>query len=117
MLIYHISIVQERKRGELNQPSKELQTLNNTTRYARNGTTLYSCSFLLGKKNNNDNNNNDNNNIANSTEYKDMIKNYISPINICEPYPVKAKPSLTIWVLSNEQGIWKSYWTEVGLHT
>ena len=50
MLIYHISIVQERKRGELNQPSKELQTLNNTTRYARNGTTLYSCSFLLGKK-------------------------------------------------------------------
>ena len=93
MLIYHISIVQERKRGELNQPSKELQTLNNTTRYATNGTTLYSCSFLLGKKNNN---NNDNNNIANSTEYKDMIKNYITPRNICEPYPVKAKPSLTI---------------------
>lgn len=93
MLIYHISIVQERKRGELNQPSKELQTLNNTTRYARNGTTLYSCSFLLGKKNNN---NNDNNNIANSTEYKDMIKNYITPRNICEPYSVKAKPSLTI---------------------
>ena len=96
MLIYHISIVQERKRGELNQPSKELQTLNNTTRYARNGTTLYSCSFLLEKKNNNNNNNNDNNNIANSTEYKDMIKNYITPRNICEPYPVKAKPSLTI---------------------
>ena len=93
MLIYHISIVQERKRGELNQPSKELQTLNNTTRYATNGTTLHSCSFLLGKKNNN---NNDNNNIANSTEYKDMIKNYITPRNICEPYPVKAKPSLTI---------------------
>ena len=91
MLIYHISIVQERKRGELNQPSKELQTLNNTTRYARNGTTLYSCSFLLEKKKNNDNNN-----IANSTEYKDMIKNYITPRNICEPYPVKAKPSLTI---------------------
>lgn len=90
MLINHISIVQERKRGELNQPSKELQTLNNTTRYARNGTTLYSCSFLLEKKNN------DNNNIANSTEYKDMIKNYITPRNICEPYPVKAKPSLTI---------------------
>ena len=50
MLIYHIAIVQERKRGELNQPSKELQTLNNTTRYARNGTKLYSCSFLLEKK-------------------------------------------------------------------
>ena len=49
-VIYHISIVQERKREELNQPSKELQTLNNTTRYARNGTTLYSCSFLLVKK-------------------------------------------------------------------
>ena len=84
MLIYHISVVQERKRGELNQPSKELQTLNNTTRYARNGTTLYFCSFLLEKKNNN-NNDNDNNNIANSTEYKDMIKNYITPRNICEP--------------------------------
>ena len=46
-------------------------------------------------------NNNDNNNIANSTEYKDMIKNYITPRNICEPYPVKVKPSLTTWVLSD----------------
>ena len=50
MLVYYISIVQERKRGELNQPSKALQTLNNTTQYARNGKTLYSCSFLLEKK-------------------------------------------------------------------
>ena len=50
MLVYYISIVQERKRGELNQPSIALQTLNNTTQYARNGKTLYSCSFLLEKK-------------------------------------------------------------------
>nr|XP_058953107.1 netrin receptor UNC5C-like [Pocillopora verrucosa] len=43
----------ERKRGELNQPSKELQTLNNTTRYARNeiNTLIFMIALLtLGCK-------------------------------------------------------------------
>ncbi|PFX28743.1 Netrin receptor UNC5C [Stylophora pistillata] len=52
---------QERSRGELNQPSETLQTLNTTTPYVKNGNTLCSCSFQYK-----------NSNIANSIGYKDI---------------------------------------------